>query len=71
MNYIPPFTLTNKIVSLIASISEQLGALSARSNSAPSLLLRKVNRVRTIQGSLAIEGNQLSESQITEILKGK
>ena len=71
MNYIPPFTLTNKIVSLIASISEQLGALSARSNSAPSLLLRKVNRVRTIQGSLAIEGNQLSESQITAILDGK
>lgn len=71
MSYIPPFTLTNKILSLVASISEQLGRLSATVNSNQALLLRKVNRVRTIQGSLAIEGNQLSEDQITAILEGK
>ena len=71
MNYQPPFTLTNKTLSLVASISEQLGRLSATVNSNQSLLLRKVNRVRTIQGSLAIEGNQLSEDQITAILEGK
>jgi Fic family protein len=56
---------------LVASISEQLGALSATLALSQSLLLRKVNRVRTIQGSLAIEGNQLSEEQITAILDGK
>ncbi|MFT6927583.1 MAG: Fic family protein [Psychromonas sp.] len=71
MSYIPPFTLNNKILSLVASISEQLGALSATLALSQSLLLRKVNRVRTIQGSLAIEGNQLSEEQITAILDGK
>lgn len=71
MSYTPPFTLNNKILSLVASISEQLGRLSATVNSGQSLLLRKVNRVRTIQGSLAIEGNQLSEDQITAILEGK
>ena len=59
MYYTPPFTLTNKILSLVATISEQLGRLSATVNSNQSLLLRKVNRVRTIQGSLAIEDNQL------------
>ena len=71
MSYIPPFTLNNQIVSLVASISEQLGASSATHALSQSLLLRKVNRVRTIQGSLAIEGNQLSEEQITAILDGK
>lgn len=71
MSYTPPFTLTNNILSLVASISEQLGRLSATVNSNQALLLRKVNRVRTIQGSLAIEGNQLSEDQITAILEGK
>ena len=71
MNYNPPFTLTNKILLLVASISEKLGRLSATQNNQQSLLLRKVNRVRTIQGSLAIEGNQLSEDQITAILEGK
>ena len=71
MSYTPPFTLNNQILSLVASISEQLGRLSVTYDSRSSLLLRKVNRVRTIQGSLAIEGNQLSEDQITAILEGK
>ena len=35
------------------------------------LRLRRINRVRTIRGSLAIEGNALSEAQITAILDGK
>ena len=33
--------------------------------------LRRINRIRTIQGSLAIEGNTLSESQVTAVLEGK
>lgn len=36
-----------------------------------ALLLRKINRIKTIQGSLAIEGNTLTESQITDIIDGK
>ncbi|UHD15562.1 Fic family protein [Thiocapsa bogorovii] len=39
--------------------------------SAGALPLRRVNRTRTIHGSLAIEGNTLSEQQITAILEGK
>jgi Fic family protein len=35
------------------------------------LRLRRINRIRTIHGSLAIEGNTLSEAQITAILEGK
>ena len=38
---------------------------------ADNLRLRRINRIRTNQGSLAIEGNTLSEEQITAILDGK
>ncbi len=66
----PPFTLTAKIVQLIAEISEQLGRLSVLEDE-KALRLRRINRIRTIQGSLAIEGNTLSEAQITAIIEGK
>jgi len=74
MSYAPPFTLNNEILLLVAAISEQLGQLSVEQKAQQSqsaLLLRKVNKVRSIQGSLAIEGNNLSEDQITAILDGK
>jgi Fic family protein len=36
-----------------------------------SLRLRKVNRIKTIHSSLAIEGNNLSEGEVRAILEGK
>lgn len=70
-SYQPPFTLTASILRLVAGISEVLGRLSAQADNARTLRLRRVNRIRTIRGSLAIEGNTLSESQITAILEGR
>ena len=69
--YIPPFTITSSIVSLVARVSEAVGRLSAREAQSMSLRQRRINRIRTIQGSLAIEGNTLSLEQITAILDGK
>jgi Fic family protein len=69
--YIPPFTITPAVISLISEISEMIGRISAFTESADNLRLRKVNRIKTIKGSLAIEGNTLSEDQITAILEGK
>ena len=67
---IPPFIITSKIVNLIAKISEQVGGLNASLlNSSPQL--RKQNRIKTIAGTLAIEGNQLTEEQITAIIEGQ
>jgi cell filamentation protein, protein adenylyltransferase len=66
----PPFTITSTIIRLISEISEHLGRLSVLENE-KTLRLRRINRIRTIQGSLAIEGNTLSEEQITAILDGK
>ena len=71
MKYQPPYTITSKIIHLIAQISENIGRLSALEEVQHNLKLRKANRIRTIQGSLAIEGNTLSTEQITAILNGK
>ncbi len=71
MSYTPPFTITPAILNLIAEIRESVGRLSATEERAHQLRLRRINRIRTIQGSLAIEGNTLSESQITAVLEGK
>lgn len=69
-SYQPPYTITPAIIRLISNISEQLGRLSVLADE-NNLRLRRINRIRTIQGSLAIEGNTLSEAQITAILEGK
>jgi len=71
MPYQPPYHLTPQIIHLIAEISESLGQLSCWQSQQDTLRLRRINRIRTIQGSLSIEGNTLSETQITAILEGK
>ena len=71
MAYQPPFTLNGSILSLVTEIAQSVGRLSAQPEQANALRLRRINRIRTVQGSLAIEGNTLSEEQITAILDGK
>jgi Fic family protein len=69
--YQPPFSITPAIVTLVGKISEAVGRLTILREQAISLRLRRINRVRTIRGSLAIEGNTLTEAQVTAILDGK
>lgn len=69
--YQPPFTLNTQILNQVAHISEQVGRISTQWQYEHDLRLRRINRIRTVTGSLAIEGNTLSESQITAILDGK
>jgi len=68
--YCPPYKITPKIITLIEQIGEMLGKLSLSAD-AENLRLRRVHRIQTIHGSLAIEGNTLSEEQISTILDGK
>lgn len=70
MPYQPPYTLTTPILNEVAYISEQIGRITAQTQQ-QDLRLRRINRIRTITGSLAIEGNTLDEAQITAILDGK
>ena len=71
LNYKPPFSISPKAIHLIADISSQIERYAIRMEQEDGVLLRKINRIKTIQGSLAIEGNTLSERMITEILDGK
>ena len=63
----PPFSVSARAINLIAGIS----ALIIRMEQADALLFRKANRIKTIHSSLAIEGNGLTESQVSDLLDGK
>ena len=56
---------------LVASISENLGEINAVHLYKPPTELRKKNRIKTIQSSLEIEENTLTEEQITALLENK
>ena len=67
----PPYQITPEILKLVASISEKLGQISAKFLDKPSPKLRKENRIKTIHSSLSIEGNTLTEEQITALIENK
>jgi len=67
----PPYEINNTILKLLTSISEKIGEVNANHLNRPSPELRKRNRVKTIKASLEIEGNTLSEDQITAIIENK
>lgn len=69
--YIPPFTITSRIVNLIAEIAAQMERYAIRMEQEDGLRLRKANRIKTIHSSLAIEGNTLTEGQVRDIMDGK
>ena len=56
---VPRYTLSDRMVSLVAEITEVATHLEMR-ESAIDPLLRKKNRLKTIHSSLAIEHNSLS-----------
>lgn len=68
--YQPPFTITPAILHLVEEIGEHLGHWSVSAGEL-SPRLRRSNRIRTIQASLAIENNTLSVEQVTAVLAGK
>lgn len=71
MAYCPSYDITPAILELIVSISEKIGAANARMLPRRDPVLRKRNRIRTIHSSLRIEGNTLTEEQITAVIAKK
>ncbi len=67
----PPYEITSKILQFVTQISEKIGEINANLLDKPSPKLRKQNRIKTIYNSLKIEGNTLTEKQITAILENK
>lgn len=71
MSYQPPFCLNYEMLSLVAQIAELLGQWKQANRQELVPKLRRGNRIRTIQASLAIEHNSLSVKQVTAVLDGK
>ncbi|WP_243136752.1 Fic family protein [Acetobacterium paludosum] len=69
--YNPPFTITDKMINQIAEISELIGKVTFHSDVPINPRLRRENRIKTIQASLAIENNTLTIEQVTAIINGK
>ena len=69
--YTPPYQITTDILNLIEEISKNLTKIEILYKKSIIPKLRKTSRIKTITGSLQIEGNTLDEEKITAIIKGK
>lgn len=67
----PPYELNAEILRLVSEVSQKLGAVQAVVLPKQASGLRRRNRIKTIQASLAIEGNTLSIEQVTDIVDNK
>lgn len=67
----PPFNITLKALNLCSRISELVGRAQGLKLFTIPLRLRRQNRIRVIHSSLAIEGNCLTQSQVTDIIDNK
>ena len=67
----PPYEITPEILKYITSISEKIGEVNAKYLIKSNPTLRKQNQIKTIHSSLQIEGNTLTEEQITAIVENK
>ncbi|MDA3800433.1 MAG: Fic family protein [Kiritimatiellae bacterium] len=71
MCYKPPYTITTKMIGLVSEISYAIASIELDERSLITPKLRKKNRIKTLAGTLEIEGNLLGEEKITAILNGK
>nr|WP_298004931.1 Fic family protein [uncultured Flavobacterium sp.] len=67
----PPYEITAAILKFITSISLKIGEVNAKFLIKTNPSLRKQNQIKTIHSSLSIEGNTLTEEQITAIIENK
>ena len=67
----PPYKITKKSLELIVDISNLIGRYEGIHSPIPTPQLRKQNKIKTIYGTLAIEGNTLTIEQITAIIENK
>ena len=67
----PTFKISLKILNLCSQITRLLGQYDGLKQPKPQPVLRRHSRIKSIQSSLAIEGNSLTEEQITALLNNK
>jgi len=71
MTYKPPYDISTSIINKVAVIMKMIGKFSSMNNLSSQPLLRRKNQIKSIHSSLAIENNQLSESQVKDLINGK
>lgn len=71
MSYQPPFQLTHTMMRHVARIGELIGMWKAANQNQLVPELRRGNRIKTIQASLAVEQNTLTLEQVTAVIEGK
>lgn len=71
VNRMLPVEMRESIVTLLMEIAEGVGRVEGMALAKPTPKLRHNNRVRTIQGSVGIEGNTCSVAQVEAIAEGK
>ena len=65
------FTASGKALRLVMDIAAALERYKIVMEGPEGVRLRKLNRIRTIHGTTAIEGNTLTEEEVTAILAGR
>ncbi len=70
-DYVPPYTVSGKAMTLMTEIAAAIERYRIALEGPDGVKLRKLNHIRTIRGTTAIEGNTLTEGQITALLAGK
>ena len=65
------FTPGERTLRLVMDIAAALERYRIVMEGPAGVRLRKLNHVRTIRGTTAIEGNTLTEDQVTDIIAGK
>lgn len=69
--YVPPYTITNKMLELVSDISEKVGKISSYRALESKPHLRRNNRIKSIHSSLKIEANSLSLSEVRDVINGR
>ena len=69
-NYVPPYTISNRMLELVSDISEKVGRISSYRDLESKPHLRRNNRIKSIHSSLKIEANSLSLSEVRDVING-
>ena len=70
-NYVPPFSISNKMLEYVSDIVEKITKLDNYKSLDRMPILRRNNKIHSIHASLAIEANSLSFNQVKDVINGK
>ena len=70
-NYEPPYSISDKMLTLVSSISEKVGRIEISKEIESKPHLRKNNKIHSIYSSLKIEANSLSLTEVRDVINGQ